>query len=121
MVKTLVNSTKMNEENIVSDESDMEENEYYDSYEDEEDVWEGPNGEDVCYDITCHDHVHELQQIVARWTAHNEGNNFAKRFEKDMEIVHNATSELLSIEMMPEVTFRQWEECEHSLEQGAVT
>jgi hypothetical protein len=101
-----------------SDESrDMEEYEYY---EDEEDVWECPNGEDVCYDMMCHDHVQELQQIVARWRSHYEGNNSAKRFGKDMQTAHTATAGLLSIHKMPEATYMQWEECDHSLEQGAV-
>jgi hypothetical protein len=118
----LYNSKDMNivvyEENVQSDSdgSPLRDEEY----EDEDQVWSGPNGEDVCYDMTCHEHVQELQQIVNRWRGHNESIPL-KKIANDMKTIHNATSELLSIQCIPEVTYGEWEACDRCLEEGSVT
>jgi hypothetical protein len=91
-------------------------------YEDEEEVWSGPNNEDVCYDMTCHEHVQELQQIVSRWRGHNEDHTApVHQIAKDMKTVRSATAAFLSIKCIPEVTYGEWEACDQYLEEGSVT
>ena len=116
----------MNEESYMVDadnmqnyESDIEYGED-NGYEEEEEVWEGPNGEDFCYNTRCHDHLQELREIVDIWRAHNEGSDSEDRFAKDMITVRRATSEFLSIRRMPEVTYEEWKACDHYFEQGTV-
>jgi hypothetical protein len=111
------------EENVQSD-SDGSHlgDEEYEAYEDEEEVWSGPNGEDVCYDMTCHEHVQELQQIANRWRGHNEGHTApVQQIAKDMKTVRNATAAFLSIQCIPDVTYGEWEACDQYLEEGSVT
>jgi hypothetical protein len=127
------NSTGMNEESYMVDVDNMQNYESNvddgtddshlepdNEYEEEEEVWEGPNGEDVCYDTTCHDYLQELREIVDIWRAHNEGSDSADRFANDMITVRRATSAFLSIRCMPEVTYEEWEACDHYFEQGTV-
>ncbi len=110
----------MNEESNMVDGDDNSHLESDNEYEEEEEVWEGPNGEDFCYDSKCHEHVQELREIVDRWRAHNEGSDSEKRFAKDMKTVRSSTTAFLSIQCMPEATYEEWESCDRYFEQGTV-